>query len=139
MHGWPKNRLGKSPNRWNGSARDDGARLRPWDACGGRFPAGPAATGRGAGPAVVAPSGRLHGADWLGLAPVVVPRCVLGFASGHVGEDTPGMAVHWSVLVFSVVMLLVGLGLIRVLGARGAIAAGLVAGGAAWFELMQRR
>lgn len=71
---------------------------------------------------------RLRRQDWLAIATVVLSLCVLGFTSGHIGQDTPGIAVHWGVLVFSVAMLLLGLGLIRVLGARGAVAAGLVAG-----------
>lgn len=71
---------------------------------------------------------RLRARDWVAIATVVVSLCVLGFTSGHIGEDTPGRAVHWGVLAFSVVMLTLGLGLIRVLGARGAVAAGLVAG-----------
>lgn len=71
---------------------------------------------------------RLRRRDWVAIATVVVSLCVLGFTSGHIGEDTPGRAVHWGVLAFSVVMLTLGLGLIRVLGARGAVAAGLVAG-----------
>lgn len=71
---------------------------------------------------------RLRARDWVAIATVVVSLCVLGFTSGHIGEDTPGRAVHWGVLAFSVVMLALGLGLLRVLGARGAVAAGLVAG-----------
>lgn len=71
---------------------------------------------------------RLRRRDWMAIATVVVSLCVLGFTSGHIGEATPGAAVHWGVLAFSVAILLIGLGLIRVLGARGAVAAGLVAG-----------
>ncbi|MCV7424796.1 hypothetical protein H7K45_30080 [Mycobacterium yunnanensis] len=66
--------------------------------------------------------------DWVAIATVVVSLCVLGFTSGHIGEDDPGTAVHWGVLAFSVVMVVLGLVLIHVLGARGAVAAGLVAG-----------
>ncbi len=71
---------------------------------------------------------RLRLRDWVAIAVVVVSLGVLGFTAGHVGEDTSPPVVHRGVLVFSVAMLLVGLGLIRVLGARGAVAAGLVAG-----------
>lgn len=71
---------------------------------------------------------RLRLRDWVAIATVVLSLCVLGFTSGHIGEDVPGAAVHWGVLAFSVVMVAIGLGLIRVLGARGAVAAGLVAG-----------
>ena len=71
---------------------------------------------------------RLRLRDWLAIATVVVSLCVLGFTSGHIGEDAPGSAVHWGVLAFAIVLVLVGLGVIRALGARGAVAAGLVAG-----------
>jgi hypothetical protein len=71
---------------------------------------------------------RLHVRDWVAIATVVVSLCALGLAAGHVGDDTTGPAVHWGVLVVSVLILLVGLALIRVLGSRAAVAAGLVAG-----------
>ena len=71
---------------------------------------------------------RLQIRDWVAIATVVVSLCVLGFTSGHIGEDVPSSAVHWAVLAFSIAMVGLGLGLIHVLGARGAVAAGLVAG-----------
>ncbi|MBJ7336138.1 hypothetical protein [Mycolicibacterium sp.] len=71
---------------------------------------------------------RLRSRDWVAIAVVVVSLCVLGFTAGHVGEDTSTRAVHWGVFALSVTIVLVGLGLIRVLGSRGAVAAGLVAG-----------
>ena len=71
---------------------------------------------------------RLRLRDWVAIAVVVVSLCVLGFTSGSIGEDTTGPAVHWGVLAFSIMILIVGIGLLRLLGARGAVAAGLVAG-----------
>jgi len=71
---------------------------------------------------------RLQARDWVAIVTVVVSLCVLGLTAGHVGEDTTGPAAHWGVLALSVLILLCGLGLIRVLGARAAVAAGLVAG-----------
>jgi drug/metabolite transporter (DMT)-like permease len=71
---------------------------------------------------------RLRPRDWAAIATVVACLCVLGFTAGHIGEDPVGAAVHWGVLAFSVVMVLLGIGMLRVLGARGAVAAGLVAG-----------
>jgi len=71
---------------------------------------------------------RLRWRDWVAIATVVVSLCVLGFTSGHIGQDDPGAKVHWGVLAFSIAMVVVGLVLIHVLGARGAVAAGLVAG-----------
>jgi hypothetical protein len=71
---------------------------------------------------------RLQARDWVAIVTVVVSLCVLGFTAGHVGDDTTGPGVHWGVLVVSVLILLGGLALIRMLGARAAVAAGLVAG-----------
>jgi hypothetical protein len=71
---------------------------------------------------------RLQARDWVAIVTVVVSLCVLGLTAGHVGDDTTGPAVHWGVLVVSVLILLGGLALIRMLGARAAVAAGLVAG-----------
>jgi hypothetical protein len=71
---------------------------------------------------------RLHTRDWVAIVAVVLSLCVLGATAGHTGEGTSVPAVHWGVLIVSVVMLSAGLGLIRLLGARAAIPAGLVAG-----------
>lgn len=71
---------------------------------------------------------RLHLRDWLAIVTVVVALCVLGLTAGHVGGDVTTDAVHWGVLAFSVVFALAGVMLLRLLGARGAVAAGLVAG-----------
>jgi drug/metabolite transporter (DMT)-like permease len=71
---------------------------------------------------------RLHTRDWVAIVAVVLSLCVLGATAGHTGEGTSVPAVHWGVLIVSVVMLSIGLGLIRLLGARAAIPAGLVAG-----------
>jgi hypothetical protein len=71
---------------------------------------------------------RLQTRDWVAIVTVVVSLCVLGLTAGHVGADTTGPAAHWGVLALSVLILLCGLGLIRLLGARAAVAAGLVAG-----------
>lgn len=71
---------------------------------------------------------RLGARDWVAIAVVVASLCVLGFTAGHIGTDSSPPTVHWGVLVFSVIALLAGIGLIRVLGGRAAVAAGLVAG-----------
>jgi hypothetical protein len=71
---------------------------------------------------------RLRPRDWVAITVVVVSLCVLGLTAGHTGEGTSVAAVHWGVLAASVLILLGGFGLIRVLGGRAAIAAGLVAG-----------
>jgi hypothetical protein len=71
---------------------------------------------------------RLHTRDVFAIVLVVVSLCVLGLTAGHTGGDTAVPAVHWSVLTVAVLILVVGVGLVRVFGARAAIPAGLVAG-----------
>lgn len=71
---------------------------------------------------------RLRTRDWVAIVMVVVSLCVLGLTAGHVGDDVASRGMHWGVLAFSAVILLVGLGLIHLLGGRAAVAAGLAAG-----------
>lgn len=71
---------------------------------------------------------RLRTRDWVAIAVVVLALCVLGLTAGETGRDTAAPAVHWGVLMVSLVMLAGGLVLIRTLGARAAIPAALVAG-----------
>ncbi|MGH3726334.1 MAG: hypothetical protein ACRDUS_19690 [Mycobacterium sp.] len=71
---------------------------------------------------------RLHRRDWLAITAVVLSLCVLGVTAGHRGEEAVAPAVHWGVLMASVAVLVSGIALIRVLGTRAAIPAGLLAG-----------
>lgn len=71
---------------------------------------------------------RLQRRDWLAIAAVLLSLCVLALTAGPRGEDSAEPSVHWGVLVASVAVLLTGLGLIRLLGSRAAIPAGLLAG-----------
>jgi hypothetical protein len=71
---------------------------------------------------------RLHGRDWVAIVTVVVSLCVLGLTAGHLGAGISRPGVHWALLSLSVVILAGGVGLIRLLGARAAVAAGLIAG-----------
>lgn len=71
---------------------------------------------------------RLHTRDWVAIGMVVVSLCVLGLTAGHRGEAIAQPAVHWGLLAASVLILLGGVGLTRLLGARAAVAAGLIAG-----------
>jgi drug/metabolite transporter (DMT)-like permease len=71
---------------------------------------------------------RLGRRDWVAIVAVVLSLCVLGLTAGATGERTAAAAVHWGVLIVSVVILVGGVGLTRLLGARAAIPAGLVAG-----------
>ncbi|MEO6793867.1 MAG: hypothetical protein ABI253_15445 [Mycobacterium sp.] len=71
---------------------------------------------------------RLHRRDWTAIGTVIVSLCVLGLTAGHRGADTLEPVAHWGLFVGSVVVLVGGVVLIRLLGARAAVAAGLVAG-----------
>jgi hypothetical protein len=70
----------------------------------------------------------LHTRDWVAIGTVIVSLFLLGLASGSRGETSAPPSVHWTVLAGSVLILIIGIGLIRVLGSRAAIAAGLIAG-----------
>lgn len=71
---------------------------------------------------------RLHRRDWIAIATVLVSLVILGLTAGHPGGDAAGPATHWGVLVAAVLLLATGIGLIRVLGSRAAVPAGLIAG-----------
>jgi hypothetical protein len=71
---------------------------------------------------------RLHHRDWAAIVTVAVSLCVLGITAGHRGAGTSEPDVHWGLLSASVLILIAGVGLIRLLGARAAVAAGLIAG-----------
>jgi hypothetical protein len=71
---------------------------------------------------------RLHGREWAAISTVVVSLCVLGLTAGHRGEGTSPYGLHWELLSVAVLILAGGVGLIRWLGARAAVAAGLIAG-----------
>ncbi len=66
--------------------------------------------------------------DWLAIGTVIVSLFVLGLGSGERGGMNPDRVVHWVVLAGSVLILLGGIGVVRFLGSRGAITAGLTAG-----------
>jgi hypothetical protein len=70
----------------------------------------------------------LHGRDWVAIGTVVVSLCVLGLTAGHRGTSTAQPGLHWGLLSVSVVILAGGIALIRLLGARATVAAGLIAG-----------
>lgn len=70
----------------------------------------------------------LHTRDWVAIGTVIVSLFVLGLTAGHRGEGTMEPVVHWGLLSASVLILVGGVGLIRLLGARAAVAAGLIAG-----------
>jgi hypothetical protein len=59
---------------------------------------------------------------------VVAALLVLGFGAGATGTSAGPPGLHWALLIAAVVILGFGAALIRFLGARAAIPAGLVAG-----------
>lgn len=71
---------------------------------------------------------RLHARDWVAIGTVVAALCVLGLTAGNAGSATADPVLHWALLAAAVLVALIGVGLIRLLGARAAVAAGLVAG-----------
>ncbi|MUL81884.1 MULTISPECIES: hypothetical protein [unclassified Mycolicibacterium] len=71
---------------------------------------------------------RLRSRDWLAIVTVVTSLLVLGFTAGHLGAGTGAAGLHWTLLGAGLLILGGGAGLIRVLGARAAIPAGLIAG-----------
>ena len=70
----------------------------------------------------------LRSRDWIAIAAVIASLFVLGLGSGERGDVNPDRLVHWIVLGVSVLILLGGVALTRVLGSRSAIMAGLIAG-----------
>jgi len=71
---------------------------------------------------------RLHSRDWAAIATVILALVALGVAAGHEGGGDADPAMHWGILVASVLVLVLGQLVVRRLGSGGAVAAGLVAG-----------
>ena len=71
---------------------------------------------------------RLRRRDWAAIGTVLVSLCVLWFSAGRAGTDTSGSGLHWALMVVAMLIAALGVGLIRLLGARAAVAAGLVSG-----------
>jgi drug/metabolite transporter (DMT)-like permease len=71
---------------------------------------------------------RLRPRDWAAIAIVLAALCVLGFSAGELGTEVPGRHMHWSVLAASVLIFVFGVVLVRVLGKKAAVPAGLIAG-----------
>lgn len=71
---------------------------------------------------------RLQTRDWAAIAVVLAALCVLGFTAGQLGKPDQHIGLHWGVLLVSAIILAAGVVLVRVLGSRAAIAAGLIAG-----------
>ncbi len=71
---------------------------------------------------------RLRARDWAAIATVLAALCVLGFSAGELGNTVPGRHMHWSVLAVSLLILVFGVALVRLLGKKAAVPAGLIAG-----------
>lgn len=71
---------------------------------------------------------RLHRRDWAAIATVVVSLCVLGLTAGRAGPGDAARGLHLALLVAAMAAFAIGIVLIRLLGARAAVAAGLVSG-----------
>ncbi len=70
----------------------------------------------------------LRSRDWIAIVAVIASLFVLGLGAGERGEVDPDRLVHWIVLAVSVLILLGGIALTRILGSRSAVMAGLIAG-----------
>jgi len=77
---------------------------------------------------VLVPGVRLRPRDWAAIATVLVALCILGFSAGELGTEVPGRHMHWSVLAASALIFVFGVVLVRVLGKKAAVPAGLIAG-----------
>ncbi|WP_380281919.1 DMT family transporter [Kitasatospora purpeofusca] len=71
---------------------------------------------------------RLHRADLLGIAAVVVGLTLLALGSGEAGRDRAPPSFHWALLATTVLMLLLTLLLARRNGTAAAVGLGLLAG-----------
>lgn len=70
----------------------------------------------------------LRARDWIAIATVIVSLFVLGLGSGTRGPVNHDRPIHWIVLAVSVLILVGGIALTRILGSRGAVMGGLIAG-----------
>lgn len=71
---------------------------------------------------------RLYRRDWMAICVVILALAALGVAAGHEGHGSSSPVMHWGVLIASVVLFVVSQLIVRRLGSRGAVAAGLSAG-----------
>ncbi|WP_405164143.1 hypothetical protein OG203_03205 [Nocardia sp. NBC_01499] len=71
---------------------------------------------------------RLHLRDWVAICAVILALAALGGAAGNEGGGSDDPAMHWGVLIASIVLFAASQLVVRRLGSRGAVAAGLAAG-----------
>ncbi|WP_207842220.1 hypothetical protein [Williamsia soli] len=66
--------------------------------------------------------------DWIAIGAVVAALCAIGLSADQDGHGHDGTWFHWGVLIAAVVLFAISSALVRWLGSRAAIAAGLCAG-----------
>ncbi|MEH3157150.1 MAG: hypothetical protein PGN29_18205 [Gordonia paraffinivorans] len=71
---------------------------------------------------------RLHLRDWVAIATVIAALCALGVSAKENPRQTESQLFHWVVLAATVALVVVSVAIVRWLGSRAAIAAGLAAG-----------
>lgn len=71
---------------------------------------------------------RLHVRDWVAIATVIAALCALGVSAKENPRQTETLLFHWVVLGATVALVVVSILVVRWLGSRAAIAAGLAAG-----------
>ncbi|MFD0925286.1 hypothetical protein [Williamsia deligens] len=71
---------------------------------------------------------RLHARDWIAIGVVIAALCALGASAKENPRQTESTTFHWAVLVATVALVAVSIAIVRWLGSRAAIAAGLAAG-----------
>lgn len=71
---------------------------------------------------------RLHLRDWIAIATVIAALCALGVSAKENPRETESLLFHWVVLAATLALVVVSVAIVRALGSRAAIAAGLAAG-----------
>ncbi|WP_042375739.1 hypothetical protein [Gordonia alkanivorans] len=71
---------------------------------------------------------KLRGRDLAAMGIVVASLCMLGASASHEAATAHDMAFHWALFIVSTVVAVVGLIVVHLLGRRGAILAGALAG-----------
>ncbi|MGJ0118500.1 hypothetical protein ACQ7HM_04760 [Williamsia sp. MIQD14] len=71
---------------------------------------------------------RLHTRDWVAIGVVLLALCALGVSAKENPRQTESMLFHWVLLTLTAALVVVSIALVRWLGSRAAIAAGLAAG-----------
>lgn len=71
---------------------------------------------------------RLHLRDWVAIATVIAALCALGVSAKENPRETESLLFHWVVLAATVALVVASVAIVRWLGSRAAIAAGLAAG-----------